>query len=144
MFEVTASLRMLADQGDAEARLLFLSLAKEIEAITDYTDGDETSHAREELYQAVVDFFPERVPGLYGELVSRQEWHRAERVAAMYAGRVAGDSTADRALLATFIAPAEFDDAWEAASRVDPRNLHLRGSLARLSGRDRPVPLRPP
>ena len=81
VFEVLSALRLFADQGDQEARDTFLSLAKEIEAITDYTDGDGTRHARSELHQGIAALFPERVPALYAELIAAQEWYRAEELA---------------------------------------------------------------
>ncbi|MCY3624101.1 MAG: NACHT domain-containing protein [Gammaproteobacteria bacterium] len=142
VFEVLSALRLLADEGDEEARDTFLSLAREIEAITDYTDGDETRHARTELHQGVAELFPERVPALYAELAAAQEWYRAEELAKIWAKTIPAGSEPGRMLLSTFIAPGEFNAAWDAAGTMDETGTPIREALARLTGRDRPLPNR--
>ena len=105
VFEVLSAVRLFADQGDQEARATFLSLAKEIEAITDYTDGDQTRHARSKLHQGIVDLFPERVPALYAQLISAQEWYRAEELAKTWTEKIPTESESGQMLLATLISP---------------------------------------
>ena len=139
VFEVLSALRLFADQGDQEARATFLSLAKEIEAITDYTDGDGTSHARSELHQGIVELFPERVPALYAELIAAQEWYRAEELAKIWTEKIPAKSRAGRMLLATLIPPGEFNAAWKAAGTIAD-GTSIRETLGRLTGRDGPLP----
>ena len=139
VFEVLSAVRLFADQGDHEARATFLSLAKEIEAITDYTDGDETRHARSKLHQGIADLFPERVPALYAQLISAQEWYRAEELAKTWTEMIPAESELGRMLLATLISPGEFNTAWEAAGTMTD-GTPIRESLGRLTGRDGPIP----
>ena len=139
VFEVLSALRLFADQGDQEARDTFLSLAKEIEAITDYTDGDGTRHARSELHQGIADLFPERVPALYAELIAAQEWYRAEELAKTWTEMIPAESETGRMLLATLISPGEFNTAWEAAGTMTD-GTSIRKTLGRLTGRDGPLP----
>lgn len=140
VYEVIESLELLAKRDDVEAKNLFVSLAKEIEGITDYTDGDGTWYAREQFYRGIIKLFPERAPKLYSNLIARQEWYWAEKVAVMYAENLAGDSVEDRQLLETFIGPREFDVAWEMARQMDENRPSIREILGRLAGRDGPLP----
>ena len=139
VFEVLSAVRLFADQGDHEARATFLSLAKEIEAITDYTDGDETRHARSELHQGIAGLFPERVPALYAQLISAQEWYRAEELAKTWTEMIPAESEPGRMLLATLISPGEFNTAWKAAGTMTD-GTPIRETLERLTGRDGPLP----
>ena len=139
VFEVLSALRLFADQGDQEARATFLSLAREIEAITDYTDGDETRHARSKLHQGIAALFPERVPALYAELIAAQEWYRAEELAKTWTEMIPAESETGRMLLATLISPGEFNTAWKAAGTMADGTA-IRQTLGRLTGRDGPLP----
>lgn len=139
VFEVLSAVRVLTDQGDQEAGTTFLSLAKEIEAITGYTDGDETSHARSKLHQGIADLFPERVPALYAELVAAQDWHRAEELANTWTKMIPAESQPGRILLTTLISPGEFNAAWKAADTMADGTT-IRETLGRLTGRDGPLP----
>ena len=139
VFDVLSAVRLFADQGDQEARDTFLSLAKEIEAITDYTDGDGTRHARSELHQGIADLFPERVPALYAELIAAQEWYMAEELAKTWTAMIPAESETGRTLLATLISPGEFNAAWEAAGTMADGTA-IRKTLGRLTGRDGPLP----
>ena len=139
VFEVLSAVRLFADQGDQEARAAFLSLAKEIEAITDYTDGAETRHARSKLHQGIAHLFPERVPALYAQLIAAQEWYRAEELAKTWTEKIPAESEPGRMLLATLISPGEFNTAWEAAGTMTD-GTSIRETLGRLTGRDGPLP----
>ena len=136
VFEVINALRMFADRGDAEAKSTILSLSREVEGVTEYTDGDETDGAREELHQKVIDYFPERVPQLYAYLIRRQEWWRAEQLSTRYAERLVGESRADQALLATYLTPDEQRAALEASSKMGAGGVEVQQMLMRLSGRE--------
>ena len=140
VFEVLSSLRSLIDKGDYESRATLLSLAKEIEAITSYTDGDETSHARTELHKGITEYFPERVPALLAHLVSEQEWYQAERLITAWSEKIPAESETGRMLLATLISPGEFESAWEAANRMTEAQTSIRETLGRLTGRNDPSP----
>ena len=51
VFEVLDSVLLLAERSCSNAKETYLSLAKEVESITDYTDGDETMHARTNFHE---------------------------------------------------------------------------------------------
>ena len=138
VFEVLDAVRLFADRGDEDARATFLSLAKEIEAITEYTDGDETRHARSELHKGIAELFPERVSALYAALIAAQEWFRAEELAKAWTERIPAESETGRMLLATLIPPGEFNTAWEVAGRITD-GMSIRETLVRLTGRDGPL-----
>jgi len=110
VFEVIAAVRLLSVKGDQKARETFLSLSKEIEAITEYTDGDETTHARSEFHQGIAELFPENVPAL----IAAQEWYRAEDVIKAWTKEIPTDSEAGQLL-------------WQHSFR--PRNSTRRGRL---------------
>ena len=106
-FEVLESLDLLAKNGNAEAQRALLELAGEFEAITDYTDHDETDHAREYYYEAIAAHFPERVPSCYAHLIRDEEWRYAEALAIAFARTDYAASWTGRALLETYIVPSE-------------------------------------
>lgn len=139
VFEVLDALRLIADKGDREARETFLSLAKEIEAITEYTDGDETRHARSRLHKGIAELFPERVPALYAALIAAQEWYRAEELINIWTGKIPPDSQTGRMVLETLIPPGEFNAAWEAAGTMTD-GTSIREKVGRLAGRDGLLP----
>ena len=138
VFEVLAGVRLFADQGDQEARATFLSLAREIEAITEYTDADETRHARSKLHQGIANLFPERVPALYAELIAAQDWYRAEELAKAWTEMIPAESELGRMLLTTLISPGEFNTAWKAAGTMTDGTA-IRRTLGRDDGEGRPL-----
>ena len=139
VFEMLDALRLIADLGDQDAGETFLSLAKEIEAITQYTDGDETRHARSELHKGIAELFPERVPALYAALIAAQEWYRAEELVNIWTEKIQPGSRTGRMLLETLIPPGEFNAAWEAAGTMTD-GTSIREKVGRLAGRDGPLP----
>ena len=106
-FEILESLDLLAKNGVAQARKTMLDLAGEFEAITEYTDGDETDHTREEYYKAIAVHFPERVPVCYSHLIRNEKWYYAEALAIAFAKTDQVESRSGRALLETYIVPSE-------------------------------------
>lgn len=119
-FEVLESLGLLAENGDEAARITMLDLAGEFEAITVYTDGDHTSHAREDYYRAIAAHFPERVPACYAHLIRNEEWRYAEALAIANAKSDLIESRTGLALLESFIDPAEVSALEEIGSESRP------------------------
>ena len=105
--EVLESLRLLARHGDTEACNVLLELAGPFEAITKYTDGDETNYVREEYYKAVAELFPNRAHACYAHLISEEKWHYAELLANAFVGTNCDESRTGQALLETYISPSE-------------------------------------
>ena len=106
-FEVLRSLKLLTEGGDAEAQKTMLDLAGEFEALTVYTDGDETRYARADYYKAIVAHFPERASACYAHLIRKEEWRYAEAVAIAFVETDQGDSQTGLALLESYIDPGE-------------------------------------
>ncbi len=118
-FEVLSSLELLAERGDSLARKAILDFSGEFEAITDYTDGDETEYAREYHYKAIVKYFPERVPFCYSYLIRNEEWRYAEVLATSIVESDLLESRFGQALLESYIDPSEVSalEAAQLASR---------------------------
>ena len=138
--EVLESLDLLAKSSDADARRALLDLAGEFEAITDYTDGDETNHVRTEYYEAIASHFPERVPACYAHLIRDEEWRDAEALAIAFAKTDQVESRTGRALLESYIVPSEI----RALEKTDtPARPHIQAALAsvhRKTGRAIEIP----
>ena len=125
-FEVLESLDLLAKNGDADARKALLDLAGEFEAITDYTDGDETAHAREEYYKVIATHFPERTPACYAHLIRDEEWRYAQALAITIAQTDHVESRTGRALLESYIVPSEL----HALREISAARPHTKAALA--------------
>ena len=132
--EVLESLDLLAKNGDANVREAMLDLAGEFEAITDYTDGDETDHAREEYYEAIAVHFPERVPGCYAHLIRDEEWRYAQALAIAFAETDQVESRTGRALLESYIVPRELI-ALEETSAARPHTKAALAAIQQKTGR---------
>ena len=126
-FEVLESLDLLAKNGDTAARTTLLALAGEFEAISDYTDGDETRHARREYYEAIATHFPDRVAACYAYLIHNEEWSCAEALVTAMAGTDHVESRAGQALLETYIVPSEVRALDKISSAARP---HIEAALA--------------
>ena len=133
--EVLESLDILAKKGDAEARKAILDLAGEFEAITDYTDGDETDHTREEYYKTIAAHFPERVPACYAHLIRDEEWRYAEALAIAFAETDQVESRAGRALLESYIVPQEVFALERTYSADQPHTKAALASVQQKTGR---------
>ncbi len=132
--EVLESLDLLAKNGDADAREAMLDLAGEFEAITDYTDGDETDHAREEYYEAIAAHFPERIPSCYAHLIRDEEWRYAQALALAFAETDQVESRTGRALLESYIVPRELI-ALEKTSAARPHTKAALAAVQQKTGR---------
>ena len=106
-FEVLRSLELLTKKGDTEAQRILLDLAGEFEALTVYTDGDETRYARADYYKAIAAHFPERVPECYAHLIRNEEWLYAEALAIAVVETDQVESPTGLALLESYIDPGE-------------------------------------
>ena len=135
--EVLDSLELLASRGVPKARNAILELAGEFEAITDYTDGDETDHVREGYYESIARHFPDRVPTCYAHLIRSGEWRYAEALAIAFAVTEEVESESGQALLETYIAPSEVRALCEGSTSSRP---YTKAALERVQtkiGRER-------
>lgn len=106
-FDVLESLDLLAKDGDEAARKTLVDLAGEFEALTVYTDGDETGYARADYYKAISEHFPERMPACYAHLIRNEEWRYAEGLATSIVETDQVESRTGLALLESYIDPGE-------------------------------------
>ena len=134
-FEVLDSLDMLAKSGNTAARKTLLAFAGEFEAITAYTDGDETDHAREKYYETIATHFPDRVAACYAYLIRNEEWRYAEALAIATAGTNHVESRMGQALLETYIVPSEIRALEEISSAARPHTGAALTAVRRKTGR---------
>ena len=133
--EVLESLDLLANNGDAYARKAMLDLAGEFEAITDYTDGDETDHVREKYYEVIAVHFLERTSACYAQLIRDEEWRYAEALAIAFAETDQAESRAGRALLETYIVPSEIRALEETDAAARPHTKAALAAVQQKTGR---------
>ncbi len=133
--EVLESLDLLVKNGDAGARKAMLDLAGEFEAITDYTDGDETNYVREEYYKAIAAHFPKRVPACYAHLIRDEQWRYAEALAIAFVETDQVESRTGRALLETYIVPSEARAVENICSKARPQTNAALIAIRRKTGK---------
>ena len=133
--EVLDSLELLAKNGDSDALKALLDLASEFEAITDYTDGDETNYIRGKYYKTISAYFPERIPVCYANLILNEEWHYAESLAISIAETDQVESRTGRALLDSYIVPSEISALEEPDLAARPHTEAALVTVRRKTGR---------
>ncbi len=74
-----------------------------IEAITEFTDGDETDHVRSELITVVAKIAPERLPSLYEHHLSTDDYSYADECLIEFAKMMDLESPEGAALARTFL-----------------------------------------
>ena len=140
--EVLTSLNLLANQGDPDARQALLNLAGEFDAITEYTDGDETDNVRERYYQTIASQFPERVGACYAHLIRKGQWRDAQVLANAFSSTNEVGDSVGQALLETFIAPSEVRALTESAPSNPYRKAALRAIQLKIGRIPDLVPIR--
>ena len=123
--DILESLDLLAQNGDERARTTLLSLAGAFESICDYTDGDETDHARMSYHAMIAKYFPDRAAMCYASLIRGEEWRYAESLAGAVAHTEWIASESGQALLETFIAPTEVRVLERGSPRVAEKALQI-------------------
>lgn len=137
-FEVLEALQKMATHYPDWAATQLLRLAPAYGAITEYTDGDETNHARSQYYDSVVDFLPERTGALYGELVRSDSWSDAADLLSHVTRQLDPRSPHDRALLSTMIQPSELDNVRKHVAKRGKAGSEILADLTRKIGYSRP------
>ena len=133
--EVLESLDLLAKNGETDARKAMLNLAGEFEAITRYTDGDETDYIRKKYYEAIVAYFPERAPACYAHLIRDEEWFYAEVLTNAFVETDQIDSRTGCALLESYIVPTEVYALVKTNSAGRPHTKAALAAVLRKTGR---------
>lgn len=137
-FEVLESLEMIGAVDPTLTRAALLRLAGAYERITDYTDGDETDHAREEYYELLAKFAPDRIPACYASLVRTEDWRYAEALTTTLAASPELETPAGQALLETFLDRRERAALRDIAGPVRPmaeaawRTVHIQTGVDAL------------
>ena len=101
--ETLEAVEELADVDRAVACKRLDALAPIIDAITDFTDGDETRHARSILIGVVAKVAPERLLSLYEHHISVDEYSYADECLIEFAKVANLDSAEGAALARTFL-----------------------------------------
>ena len=132
--EVVRSIDSLARHRDSKISQILLSLAGEFEAITEYTDGDETDFARETYLKTIATHFPKRIPTCFAHLIRSEDWRFAQVLSiSMLKTCEAGDPFG-QALFETYIGPSEIH-ALQAASGVQPHSTAAVSAVLKKTGR---------
>lgn len=137
-FELLETLELMTEVDPGWVADQIMRLAPAFTAITDYTDGDETNHAKSEYYARVVDMQSDKAGELYGALIRSDEWYYATHLLNHAANGLNPDNARDRALLATFIQPDELDLATGLAEHFGESGAELVADLRRRNGYSRP------
>ena len=137
-FEALAALQTMATHDPDWAATQLFRLAPAYSSITDYTDGDETNHARSRYYDSVTDLLPERTGALYGELILSDSWSYAEELLSHVTRQLDPRSPHDRALLSTMIQPSELDDVRKLTAKRGKAGNEILADLKRKIGYSRP------
>ena len=132
--DVVESLQLLAKGGDADAGQTLLDLAGEFEAITSYTDADETDFPRERYYKVVAALFPERIPACFAHLIRSEDWRYAEVLSISMLKTSQAESRIGQALFESYIGPSEVL-ALESASQLNTRTKGALATVLRKTGR---------
>lgn len=103
-FEVLDAIKHVSEVMPDRALALLLRLAPIYESLSDFTDGDETRHARGSHYELIARLDVERAVALHSHLIDTEKWHLAEEVVQSAAKALPNTSTTV-ALLRTFIEP---------------------------------------
>ena len=141
-FELLEALRLMFGVDPAWAAEQLMRLAPAYAAVTDYTDGDETNHAKSEYYGCVIDMRPDKAGALYGELIRSDNWSSAERLLSHITDKLDPSDPRDRALLSTFIQPRELDEVRALTGRHGTAATSLVSDLHRRIGYSRPHALK--
>ena len=118
-FEVIESLDLLARSSDRDIRKAILDLAGAFEAITEYTDGSETSDAPRMYYRVIGEHFPDHVVACYAYLIRKQKWSYAESLIGAIVESGHFESRRGRAFLESYIGPSEV----RVLERIDSQSL---------------------
>lgn len=139
-FELLEVLELMAPVDPAWSARMTLELAPAFDAITEYTDGDETNHARSSYFDRVADLLPERVSSLYGWLVRRDEWYYADSLLSHFADSLDPTQLHDRALLSTLVEPGQLKKDHLRSKYPGEAAESLIGFVDRLTGYSKPPP----
>jgi hypothetical protein len=137
-FELLEALGLIATSEPDWVAEQLLRLAPAYSAITDYTDGDETNHAKAQYYGHVFDMLPDRAGNLYGSLIRSDDWSYAEDFLAHVTTALDPADARDHALLSTFIQPSELDAVRTLANGSNEVGKALVADLHRRIGYSRP------
>lgn len=137
-FEALEALQTMATHDPDWAATQLLRLAPAYSAITEYTDGDETNHARSRYYDSVADLLPERTGELYGYLVRSDSWSYAEDLLSHVTRQLDPRNPYDRALISTMIQPSEIDDVRKHIAKRGKAGKKILADLTRKIGYSRP------
>lgn len=107
-FEVLHAIEHLLTANHPAAPGMVLEIAAPCDAITEYTDGDETDHVRSNYYGLLARVFPDRGASCYHTLLEQEDWRYADELL-REAAKTLPEDIARAALLRTFVQPDEFN-----------------------------------
>ncbi len=78
VFDVLNAIEACAEENIGDIRIWLTKIATAIEAIDEYTDGDETLHAKRVFASIMAKYLPEMISSLYRHQVEQEEWSNAD------------------------------------------------------------------
>jgi hypothetical protein len=111
-----------------------------VDAITEFTDGDETDHVRSQLIETVSETIPDRLPLFYEHHLGMDEWRYSDECLEAMVAIVDLSSPEGQALARTLL-DSRMLDALERRIKTEPIAQYLLDRQIRFLG-GRPVPRR--
>jgi hypothetical protein len=103
IFDVLDAIRETHDPIASPALNWIQTLVPVIDKITEFTDGDETRHARSEVINVVARTYPDRLPLLFNTHIDRDEWYLADECLKEFVGVADLSAPEAAALISTFL-----------------------------------------
>jgi hypothetical protein len=135
IFDVLDAVRDTHDPATTPALEWISTLVPVVDKITEFTDGDETRHARTELIEVVSHIYPDRLPRLFKAHIDRDEWNYADECLKHFVGVADFDSHEAAALISTFLDPRTLDALEAVAKTSSPALSLLKRQLEFLGGK---------
>lgn len=103
IFDVLESIRAVGERNRVAAQDWLKAVAPVVEAISEFTDGDETNHAPAELVTVTAEVCPERLPDMYQHFIAKDEFSVAEKVLGSSCETIDFDTASGRALAKSLV-----------------------------------------
>lgn len=135
IFDVLDAVREVHHPVTTPALGWIRTLVPIIDKITEFTDGDETRHARTELIEVVAHTYPDRLPQLFKAHSDRDEWKYADECLKAFVEVGELDNPQAASLVSTFLDVRTLGALEVAVKTCPPAASLLEGQLKFLGGK---------
>ncbi|RCI78364.1 hypothetical protein DNK03_14400 [Brucella anthropi] len=133
-FEVLHSVRDMHAHDPSETERWIGTLAPIVDAIVDFTDGDETRHARSEIIDVVAKTQPHLLPKFYVHHLDADEWYLADKSLESFIDIADLEGPEAAALAGTLLDPGTLDELSKRAQTSATAQALLERQTAFLGG----------